>query len=126
MKRQTLAQACCTTPSAICFWAAIFLLVYGSALLLGTLWPSLLQYGDTLILAAMGAACSINFIRNRTVHCAITGPLFLAGAAVAFLIEAGGWTLNQSALWGVMLVGIGSAFLVEWRLAGGQSRASNA
>ncbi len=126
MKRLTLAQSCCTTPSAMCFWTAMFVLVYGAGLLFGAVWPGLRQYGDTLILVALAAACFVNFGRNRTLHCGLTGPLFAAGAIVAFLTEAGIWNVDRAVLWGVVLVGVALAFLIEWRTVGTQDRASNA
>jgi len=124
MKRPTLAQSCCTTPSAIFFWAAMFVLFYGASLLLGMVWPELRQYRDTLILVSLAAACFLNFGRNRTLHCGLTGPLFVAGALVALLMESGTWNVDQSVLWGAVLVGVALAFLIEWRTVG-RERAPN-
>ena len=73
-------QSCCTTRSAMWFWAAACTLLYGIGLLLASVWPPLEPYADTLILLALGIACLLNFGRNRTLHCAITRPLFLVGA----------------------------------------------
>ena len=126
MKPTNLAQSCCTTPSAIGFWAAMFVLFYAAALLLGMVWPGLQHYGDTAILTALAAACFVNFGRNRTLHCGLTGPLFVIGAIGAFFMEAGVWSVNQSVLWGVVLIGVALAFLIEWRTVGRQGRASNA
>lgn len=114
----TLRATCCTTPSALCFWAAVFVLLYGAGMLLGSAWPAVRVYEDTMLLLALAGACFINFARNRTMHCAITGPLFLVGALAAAAIEAGVWTMNVSALWGVVLVGVGAALLIEWRTVG--------
>lgn len=72
-------QGCCTTtPAAMFFWAAIFLLFYGATIAVRSMWPAADPYRDTLLLAALATACVINFGRNRTLHCGITGPLFLA------------------------------------------------
>jgi hypothetical protein len=100
------------------FWAAAFVVLYGVALLLASVWSSLGPYGDTLILAALGTACFINFSRNRTLHCGITGPIFLIGAVAAALIESGRWRADLSIVWGVVLLGVGFAFVVEWRTTG--------
>jgi membrane-bound metal-dependent hydrolase YbcI (DUF457 family) len=125
MKRQIFGQTCCTTtPSAMGFWAAVFLLVYGGGLWLGSLWPALRQYGDTLILAAMGVACFTNFARHRTLHCGLSGPIFIAGALVAALTEARIWAVDLRSVWVVVLVGVAIAFLIEWRTVGGRDRAS--
>jgi hypothetical protein len=123
MSRTTRPQGCCTTPSAMCFWTAAFVLFYGAGLLLGTVWPPVRQYQDTVLLIALAAACFVNFHRNRTLHCRLTGPLFVVGAIAAWLAEVGIWRVDQSALWGSVLVGVGLAFLIEWRTVGGNSNA---
>jgi hypothetical protein len=78
-------------------------------------------YADTLLLGALGLACFINFGRNRTLHCGLTGPLFLIAAVVAYVMEAGLWDVNEDALWGLVLVGVALAFLIEWRVVGRRS-----
>jgi hypothetical protein len=123
MKRHTLAQGCCTTPSAMCFWTAMFVLFYGAGLLLGAVWPAVRHYQDAVTLTALAAACFVNFYRNRTLHCRLTGPLFLAGAIVALLADARIWRVNQSVLWSVVLFGVGAAFVIEWRTVGRGSSA---
>ena len=106
------------------FWAAAFAVLYGVGLLARSAWPVVDPYADTLLLAALGAACFINFRRNRTLHCGLTGPLFLVAAIVAAFMEAGIWGINERALWGVVLAGVALAFLIEWRAVGGQGRTS--
>jgi hypothetical protein len=63
----------------------------------------------------MAVGCLANWLRNRTFHCAITGPLFLIGG-VMFLLS--GMRLispqDTSWLWPVTLIGVGVAFLLEW------------
>lgn len=112
------AHACCTTPAAAGFWAAMFFLFYAAGLLVARFWPKLQRYGDTMILVALGAACFVNFGRNRTLHCGLTGPLFALAAIVAVSIEAGLWNIDEAILWGVVLAGVALAFLIEWRVAG--------
>jgi hypothetical protein len=102
------------------FWAAAFVVLYGLGLLARSTWPVVEPYADTLLLAALGLACVINFGRNRTLHCGLTGPLFLIAAVVAFLMEAKLWDVNEDALWGLVLVGVALAFLIEWRVVGRQ------
>jgi hypothetical protein len=125
MKPAVLARGCCTTPAAMCFWAAMFVLIYGAGLLLRSAWPAVQPFGDTLILVALAAACVINFGRNRTFHCGMTGPLFILAAVAAALIEAGTWRFDMAIVWGVVLLGVGIAFFIEWRTVGhhGQSTA---
>jgi hypothetical protein len=115
MSSRILSHACCTTPSAMCFWAAIFLVVYGAGLAVASVWPASTQYHDTLILVALAVACFVNFARNRTLHCALTGPLFVAAALLAALDESAMWAVPMSAVWGGVLLGVGLAFFVEWR-----------
>ena len=45
MTRRWFAGGCCTTPSAMGFWAAAFVLLYGAALLLASGWPALVHTG---------------------------------------------------------------------------------
>ena len=106
---------CCTTPTAMLFWAAIFLVFYGAGLLVMRAWPSVSRYADTLILTALAAACFVNFARHRTLHCGLTGPIFALAALVAALDEAGIWRVDMGLLWGAVLLAIGIAFGVEWR-----------
>ena len=61
----------------------------GMGSLMRSTWPVFEPYADTMLLVALGAACFINFGRNRTLHCGLTGPLFLVAAIVAGLIGAG-------------------------------------
>ncbi len=121
MGRPLLARSCCTTPTAMCRCVAAFVLIYGAGLLLTSVWPAARPFGDTLILLALAAACFINFGRNRTLHCGITGPIFVLGAVAAALIEAGAWRFDLSAVWGLVLLGVGVAFVIEWRTVGRSS-----
>ncbi|MGH9409756.1 MAG: hypothetical protein ACRD1V_09915, partial [Vicinamibacterales bacterium] len=91
------------------------LLAYGAALILRTVWPALNPSENTLLLSALSVACFINFGRNRTYHCVLTGPLFLAGAIVAALTDAGIWHIPSSVLWGAVAMGVGAAYVAEWR-----------
>lgn len=118
MVRDQSARACCTSSRALCFCAAVFAIIYGAAQAARAAWPVLDGYSETLLLTALGVACLINFRRNRTFHCAITAPVFLVGAIVAGLAESGLWGLNLSLLWALVLVGVGIAALLEWRMAG--------
>lgn len=113
------SRSCCTTPSAMWFWVVMFLAFYGLGVLITQNWPALDPYGATILLSALGLACVVNFRRNWTLHCGLTGPLFLIAAAVAASMEAGFWNGNMTLLWTVVALGVGLAFVVEWRIAGG-------
>jgi SAM-dependent methyltransferase len=118
MKPRLLARSCCTTPTAMGFWAAMFVLIYGIGLLLRSVSPVIEPFADTVILVALAAACVINFSHHRSLHCGITGPLFVLGAMAAGLIEAGAWQFDMAIVWAVVLLGVGLAFVIEWRTLG--------
>jgi hypothetical protein len=52
--------------------------------------------------------------------------LFLGGAFVAFLKEAGVWHVDLSLLWCVVAVGVALAFWMEWRATRKAQPAPNA
>jgi len=108
---------CCTTPSALCFWGAAFLILYGAALLVGELWPTAAEYQLAMVLGAIGGACLVNAAINRTYHCYITGPLFLILGAVAAADTAGLLDVSRSLVWAAALIGTGTALLLEHRNA---------
>jgi hypothetical protein len=126
MKPSVIARSCCTTPSALCFWGATALLIYAAGLLLSVVWPATHTFNATLILFAMGGACVINYERNRTLHCVITAPVFLLAALVMGFSEAGIWHISDRVFWGVVLVAVAIAFLIEWRAVGSRPHAADA
>lgn len=115
---------CCTTPGAIGFWIAAFLVLYGSGLLMLEVWPDLRGYEEALLFAGIGLACLANFAWNRTFHCAITGPLFLVAAGAMAMNETGAWHVPMSLVWGVILIVGGLALLLEQKFAGADSSPS--
>ena len=62
MKPGLLARSCCTTPTAMCFWGAVFVLVYGAGLVVRSVWPAAAPFGDTTMLAAIAAAFVLGFL----------------------------------------------------------------
>lgn len=109
---------CCTTPGSICFWFAAFAVLYGLGLLLVFVWPSLRGLEEAILFAALGLACLANFARNRTVHCAISAPLFLLAAAALGLKRAQVLSFPHEIVWPLVMIGIGIAFFIEWRVTG--------
>jgi hypothetical protein len=65
-------------------------------------------------LFAMSIGCLANWFRNRSFHCAITGPLFLIGGVMFLLSGVRMIHLDTRWVWPILLVGIGIAFLLEW------------
>jgi hypothetical protein len=110
-------EACCTSPAAICYWFIVSLIAWGVLNLIGIYWHPLHAPSAAACLFAMSIGCLANWLKNRSFHCAITGPLFLI-AGVAFLL-AGGHMINVNTLlvWRFVLIGIGIAFFLEWRYA---------
>jgi hypothetical protein len=110
-------EACCSSPAAICYWFAVSLIAWGVLSLIGVYWRLLHASSATTIFFAMGIGCVANWLRNRTLHCAITGPLFLLAAAVLLLSDVRMFHVNSILVWPFVLIGIGVAFLLEWRHA---------
>jgi len=110
-------EACCSSPAAICYWFAASLIAWGVLSLIGVYWRPLHASSATTILFAMAIGCFANWLRHRTLHCAITGPLFLLAAVVFLVSDASLVHVNNLLVWPFVLIGVGIAFLVEWRYA---------
>jgi hypothetical protein len=65
----------------------------------------------------MTIGCLANWLRNRTFHCAITGPLFLTGGVIFLLSGARTIHVNTRWVWPFVLIGVSIAFLLEWLYA---------
>jgi hypothetical protein len=88
---------------------------WGALSLIGIYWRSLHGLSATTILFAMGIGCVANWVRNRTLHCAFTAPIFLIAAVVFLLSEVDVVHVNAILIWPFVLIGVGAAFLLEWR-----------
>jgi hypothetical protein len=115
MTKQT--QACCSSPASICYWLAASLIAWGVLSLIGIYWLPLRASSAATCLLAMAIGCFANWLRNRTYHCAATGPLFLIAGVVFLLSDAGIIHVRAVWVWPVVLIGVGIAFLLEWRYA---------
>lgn len=110
-------EACCSSPAAMCYWFIVSLIAWGVLSLIGIYWRPLHAPSAAACLFAMAIGCLANWRKNRSFHCAITGPLFLI-AGVAFLLTVVGVIHVNTPLVGrFVLIGIGTAFLLEWRYA---------
>ena len=107
--------ACCSSPAAMCYWLAASLIAWGVFSLIGIYWRPLQALSAATILFAMAIGCAANWRRNRTLHCGITGPLFLIAALVLLLSDVTGTHVNSLLVWPFVLIGVGVAFLLEWR-----------
>src|SRR3982074_1464383 len=79
-------DVCCTSPAAIRYWFAVSILAWGLLSLAGMYWRPFRASSAVTILLAAAVSCAANRFRNRTLHCGITAPVFLAGG-VAFLLS---------------------------------------
>ena len=101
----------------MCYWLIVSLITWGVLSLMGIYWRPLHAPSAAACLFAMAIGCLADWLKNRTFHCAITGPLFLI-AGVAFLLAVVRVIqVNTLLVWGFVLIGIGIAFLLEWRYA---------
>jgi len=62
----------------------------------------------------MTIGCLANWTRNRSFHCAITGPLFVLGGVVFLLSGMGMIRFNTRWVWPFVLIVVSIAFLLEW------------
>lgn len=109
--------ACCSSPAAMCYWVAASLIAWGVLSLVGLYWRPLHPLSAATILFAMAIGCAANWLRNRTLHCAITGPLFLLAAALFLVSDVSLIHVKNLLVWPFVAIGVGIAFLVEWRYA---------
>lgn len=106
--------ACCSS-STICYWFKVSLIAWGVLSLTGIYWRPLRASSAAACLLAMSIGCIANWFRNRSLHCTITGPLFLIGG-IMFLFSGMRMIPHRDALWvwPVILIGTAIAFLLEW------------
>jgi hypothetical protein len=117
-------RACCSSRAAMCYWFAVSLVAWGALSVIGIYWRPLHGLSAATILFATGIGCVGNWRRNRTLHCVITAPLFLMAAAVFLLSDAGMVHVNSVLIWPFVLIGVGVAFVVEWRSTRGVFQSS--
>ena len=96
----------------------VSLVASGVLSLIGIYWLPFHAPSTAACLFAMSIGCMANWFKNRSLHCTITGPLFLI-SGIAFLLSALRVIPRIDTLWvwPVLLIGIGIAFLLEWRNA---------
>lgn len=101
----------------MCYWFIVSLIAWGVLSLIGIFWRPLHVPSAAACLFAMAIGCFANWFKNRSFHCAITGPLFLIAGAAFLLAGAGVIRVNNALVWRIALIGTGIAFLLEWRYA---------
>lgn len=110
-------QACCSSPSAMCYWCSVSLAAWGLLSLVGVFWPPLHTTSTATILLAAAVGCFANWLKNHTFHCSITAWLFLAGAAVFLLADTGRIRIAPRFVWLFVAMGTVVSFILEWRYA---------
>jgi len=110
-------RACCSSLAAICYWFAASLCAWPLLSLVGIYWHPLHGSSASTILFAMAIGCAANWLKNRTFHCAITGPVFLIAGFVFLLPGVATFRVSTFWVWPFVLIGVGVAFLLEWRYA---------
>ncbi len=108
-------ETCCASPAAACYWFIVSVVAGGVLSFAGIYWRPLHASSAVTILLAMAIGCIANRLRNRTLHCAITGPLFLITAGVFLLSDVRMTHVNSLFVWPFVVIGVGMAFLLEWR-----------
>jgi signal transduction histidine kinase len=108
-------QACCTSPAAIRYWVLVSVASWLLISLAGIYWRPLRPQSAATILFAMTIGCCANWIRNRTLHCALTGPLFLILGLLSLLSELQVIPFPDLLFWSILVLGVSMAFFLEWR-----------
>lgn len=110
-------RACCTSPSSVFYWCSVSLLAWGALSLVGIYWHPLHASSAVTICLAVAIGCAVNWFRNRTLHCAITGPAFLIAGTIFLLSDMGLWAINSRLVWPFVAVVTGISFSLEWLYA---------
>lgn len=110
-------QVCCGSPASIAYWFVVSLAAWLLLGISGLYWHPLRAYSAETILFAMAIGCIANWVRNRTLHCGITAPLFLILGFMSLLTDLRIMHLSSAVLWTLILVGVGAAFMLEWQYA---------
>jgi hypothetical protein len=110
-------EACCTSPGALGYWFVVSLIAWGALSLIGFYWGPLHASPAAACFGGMAIGCLANWHRNRSLHCVITGPLFLIAGVVFLLSGERMIHVNTLWVWRFVFIGVGIAFLLEWRYA---------
>src|SRR5258707_875452 len=117
MSLRSPRKACCTSPAAIGYWFLVSLVSWFVIGFAGIYWHPLRLQSAPTILFALTVGCFANWLRNRTLHCVITAPIFLSVGLLSLLSELNVIRLPDPLLWFIVLFGAALAFFAEWRLS---------
>jgi hypothetical protein len=99
----------------MCYWCVVSFVAWGALSVIGIWWYPLHSSSAATICLAVAIGCLVNWLRNCTLHCAFTGPLFLVAGAVFLLSAVGAFSITPGIVWAVLATLTGIAFVVEWR-----------
>jgi hypothetical protein len=86
----------------------------GALLLIGVFWSEGRTWVWTPAMVVAGTACLVNAVRCGRLHCYVTGPIFLLGAAATLLRGLGIVPLRWSWILCAVLGGSLLALVPEW------------
>lgn len=101
----------------MCYWCSASLIAWGILSLIGLYWYPLHASSAATICLAVAFGCAANWLRNRTLHCGLTGPIFLIAGTAFLLFDARVIQINPDIVWSIVAVLTGVSFLLEWRYA---------
>jgi len=110
-------QACCSSPSSMCYWCVVSVAAWGLLSLLGLVWHPLHARSAATILFAAAIGCFANWVKNHTYHCSITAWIFLAGAVAFLLTGTRVIQIEPRFVWLFVAIGTALSFILEWRYA---------
>jgi hypothetical protein len=99
----------------MCYWCAASLIAWGALSLIGVYWSRLKGFSASTMLFAMSIGCGANWLRNRTLHCVVTGPIFLVAGIFFLLSDLRMGRFVEPLIWPFVFIGVSIAFLLEWR-----------
>jgi len=108
-------EVCCSSPSSMRYWLAVSVVAWGVLSLIGIYWYPLHASSAVTILLAAAVGCFANWFKNRTLHCGMTGPLFLVGAVLLLPTNMHLLHIEPSLVWPIIVICTGISFVVEWR-----------
>lgn len=107
-------QVCCSSPTSIGYWCFASLLAWGGLSLIGIYWYPLHGSAAATVCFAVAIGCIANWLRNRTLHCGITAPIFVIAGALFLLSEMRLITISPIVVWLPVAIATGLSFLLEW------------
>jgi hypothetical protein len=107
-------QACCSSLTSIGYWCCTSLLAWGGLSLIGIYWYPLHGSAAATVCLAVAIGCIVNWLKNRTLHCGITAPLFAIAGTLFLLSDMRLIAIAPAVVWLPVAVVTGLSFLLEW------------